>query len=87
MMKSYKYLDRDDLYAIIDSIEEALNGIHNAEEALEGVEFIGKAGILAELSDIANDLCDELPSVQAAAAEKDKEEEHALNREYLRGVV
>lgn len=86
-MKPYKFLDRDDLYAIIDSIEEAVSHIHNAEDALEGVEFVGKASILAELTDVVNDLYDELPDVQAAAADKDKEEEKALNREYYRSVV
>ncbi len=87
MSWDYKALDRDELYAILDSIEEAMNHIHNAEEALENIEFVGRAGILEELADIVNDMCDEMPAIQAAAAEKDKEEEQALNREYWRSVI
>lgn len=73
-----------DAYELMDRLETALRHIRMAEEELDGTPY---AVIMHDLTDIANDLIDEMLDVDKECLEENRQQQEEQERDYYAAVV
>ena len=71
-------------YEKLEALQDALRHVRLAEEALDGTPY---AVILHDLTDIANDLIDEMLDVDKECLEANRQQQEEQERDYYAAVV
>lgn len=71
-------------YEKLEALQDALRHVRLAEEALDGSPY---AVIMHELTDIANDLIDEMLDVDKECLEENRQQQEEQERDYYAAVV
>ena len=73
-----------DAYEKLEALQDALRHVRLAEEALDGTPY---AVIMHDLTDIANDLIDEMLDVDKECLEANRKQQEEQERDYYAAVV
>ena len=71
-------------YEKLEALQYALRHVRLAEEALDGSSY---AVIMHELTDVANDLIDEMLDVDKECLEENRQQQEEQERDYYAAVV
>lgn len=83
----YEGRDYEDLSDNKDRLEGILKALYEAQDLIQGADFVGKATLENYIEDAISEAADSKSDIDEAMTEKAQEEEAEATREYWRSVI